>query len=49
MKKVDVFIETQCTTVLQPFVQDYPGELVAAGETILDFAEAEMMGGGGIS
>ena len=35
---------TTTTTVLQPFVWDYPGESVPEGQTILDFAEAEMMG-----
>ena len=29
---------------LQPFVWDYLGEPVPEGRTILDFAEAEMMG-----
>ena len=32
------------TTILRPFVWDYPGELVPEGYTILDFAEADMMG-----
>ena len=35
---------TTTTTVLWPFVRDYPGESVPEGYTILDFAEAEMMG-----
>jgi len=32
------------TTVLRPFVWDFPGESVRAGQAILDFAEADMMG-----
>ena len=32
------------TTVLRPFVWDDPGESVPEGQTILDFAEADMMG-----
>jgi len=32
------------TTVLRPFVRDYSGESVPEGQTILDFAEAGMMG-----
>ena len=35
---------TTTTTVLWPFVRDYPGESVPKGQTILDFAEADMMG-----
>ena len=35
---------TTTTTVFRPSVRDYPGESVPEGETILDFAEAEMMG-----
>ena len=31
---------TTTTTILQPFVRDYPGESVPEGLTILDFAEA---------
>ena len=37
-------ITTTTTTVLRPFVRDYPGESVPEGKTILDFAEADMMG-----
>ena len=33
---------TTTTTVLRPFVWDYPGESVPE-QTILDFAEADMM------
>jgi len=32
---------TTTTTILRPFVRDYPGESVPEG---LDFAEADMMG-----
>jgi len=35
---------TTTTTFLRPFVRDYPSESVPEGQTILDFAEAEMMG-----
>ena len=35
---------TTTTTISQPYVQDYPGELVPEGQTILDFAETNMMG-----
>ena len=35
---------TTTATILRPFVWDYPGEPVPEGYTILDFAEAEMMG-----
>ena len=35
---------TTTTTVLRPFVRDYPGESVPEWQTILDFAEADMMG-----
>jgi len=34
---------TTTTTILWPFVWDYPGESVPEGQTILDFAEADMM------
>ena len=36
-------LTTTTTTILQPFVRDYPRELVPEGYTILDFAEAEMI------
>ena len=35
---------TTTTTILRPFLQDYPGESVPEGQTILDFAEADMTG-----
>ena len=34
---------TTTTTVLRPFVRDYPGEPVPEEQTTLDSAEAEMM------
>ena len=38
------YYTTTSTTVLRPFVRDYPGELVPEGQTILDFAKAETIG-----
>ena len=35
---------TTTTTVLRPFVRDYLGESLPEGKTILDFAEADMIG-----
>ena len=35
---------TTITIVLRPFVQDYAGESVPDGKTILDFTEADMLG-----
>ena len=44
MENIHITYCTTTTTVLQPFVQDYPGELVPEGQIILNFAEADMMG-----
>ena len=43
-QKPTVTTTTTTTTVLRPFVRDYPGESLPEGQTILDFAEADMMG-----
>ena len=44
MQVVNSNTTTTTTAVFRPFVRDYPGELAPEGQTVLDFAEAGMMG-----